>query len=105
MTSLIYTNAPKSKVSKKTRAMREQLLKEQRSIKKSLKPLNMKPPEPYRRETGHIASVGAGIGNAVAVDQKQYTGNVVIGIAQMHKSNAVPIINEQEAVDVAHMRR
>jgi len=38
-------------------------------------------------------------------DTQQYTGNVIIGIATMHKSNAVPIINQQQAIEVAKMRR
>jgi len=35
----------------------------------------------------------------------QYTGSLVKGISTMHKSNAVPIINEQEMKDHANMRR
>ena len=34
-----------------------------------------------------------------------YTGTLVRGIATMHKSNAVPIINKEEATDIARMRR
>lgn len=36
---------------------------------------------------------------------QKYTGNLIIGIAIMHKSNAVPILNEQAAKEVASMRR
>ena len=105
MTTLIYTSTSKSKVSRRVREAREQLLKEQRAIKNSIKPLNMKKPEPYRRTTETIKSVGTGVGVAPASEQKQYTGNVIIGISQMHKSNAVPVINESEVVDIARMRR
>ena len=35
----------------------------------------------------------------------QYTGIEIIGIAQMHKSNAVPIRNKKSAEEVAKMRR
>jgi hypothetical protein len=38
-------------------------------------------------------------------DRKEYTGTLVKGISTMHKSNAVPIINEQEAKEHASMRR
>lgn len=38
-------------------------------------------------------------------DKKQYTGTLVKGISTLHKSNAVPIIDEQEAKDHASMRR
>jgi len=32
-------------------------------------------------------------------------GKLVLGIATMHKSNAVPIFSNDQAVDVAKMRR
>ena len=38
-------------------------------------------------------------------EPKVYTGDVIIGIAQMHKSNAVPIARKQDAVDISRMRR
>jgi hypothetical protein len=39
------------------------------------------------------------------VEQQKYTGDKLIGIALMHKSNYVPIFNHEEAVSVAKMRR
>lgn len=36
---------------------------------------------------------------------KVYTGTKVKGIATMHKSNAVPIFTDEEAIEVARMRR
>lgn len=38
-------------------------------------------------------------------NRKEYTGTLIKGISTMHKSNAVPIINEQEAKEHASMRR
>jgi hypothetical protein len=38
-------------------------------------------------------------------EEKVYTGTEIIGIAQMHKSNAVPIRNKKSAEEVAKMRR
>ena len=38
-------------------------------------------------------------------EPKVYTGDLIIGIAQMHKSNAVPIARKQDAVDISRMRR
>lgn len=35
----------------------------------------------------------------------QYTGDKMLGIGTLHKSNAVPIFNEQDAKDQANMRR
>jgi hypothetical protein len=44
-------------------------------------------------------------GNATLSAPKVYTGTKVKGIATMHKSNAVPIFSDEEAVDIARMRR
>jgi len=57
-----------------------------------------------RNTTAHIKSVDTG-GNAVLKPAKQYTGNKVKGIATMHKSNAVPVFSDEEAVDISRMRR
>lgn len=45
------------------------------------------------------------MGIAAKAPTKVYTGNAMIGLAQMHKSNLVPIFNSEAAVDVAKMRR
>jgi hypothetical protein len=62
----------------------------------------------YRRDTGpRIPSLNGGLdmGSAVKTAPKVYTGTKVKGIATMHKSNAVPIFSDEEAVDIAKMRR
>ena len=41
----------------------------------------------------------------LAKENPKYTGTLVKGIATMHKSNAVPVINQKEAEDIAKMRR
>ena len=38
-------------------------------------------------------------------EEKVYTGTEIIGIAQMHKSNAVPVRGKKSAEEVAKMRR
>jgi N-acetylglucosamine-6-phosphate deacetylase len=58
-----------------------------------------------RNTTAHIKSVDTGLGNAVLKPSKVYTGTKVKGIATMHKSNAVPVFSDEEAVDIAKMRR
>jgi hypothetical protein len=58
-----------------------------------------------RNTTAHIKSVDTGLGNAVLKPAKQYTGTKVKGIATMHKSNAVPVFSDEEAVDISKMRR
>ena len=57
-----------------------------------------------RNTTAHLKSVDTG-GNATLPAPKVYTGTKVKGIATMHKSNAVPIFSDEEAVAIAHMRR
>jgi hypothetical protein len=34
-----------------------------------------------------------------------YTGTKILGIATMHKSNAVPVFSDEEIIDIARMRR
>ena len=57
-----------------------------------------------RNTTAHIKSVDTG-GNATLAPAKVYTGTKVKGIATMHKSNAVPIFSDEEAVEISRMRR
>jgi hypothetical protein len=38
-------------------------------------------------------------------DTNVYTGDLIKGIATMHKSNAVPVINKEQATDISNMRR
>ena len=57
-----------------------------------------------RNTTAHLKSVDTG-GNATLKAPKVYTGTMVKGIATMHKSNAVPVFSNEEAVDIAKMRR
>jgi len=59
----------------------------------------------YRRETAVVPSLDS---SAYVVDKKEsmrYTGTLVKGIATMHKSNAVPVINQEEAESISKMRR
>lgn len=57
-----------------------------------------------RNTTAHIKSVDTG-GNATLKPAKVYTGTKVKGIATMHKSNAVPVFSDEEAVEISKMRR
>jgi hypothetical protein len=59
---------------------------------------------PAGRDTRHIPSRDTG-GNATLAPAKVYTGTKVKGIATMHKSNAVPVFSDQEAIEIATMRR
>lgn len=63
--------------------------------------------KPYRRETVNYPSRDSGTKGAVttATGKLMYTGDSLIGIATMHKSNLVPVFKESDAVDLSHMRR
>lgn len=65
------------------------------------------PPVSIRRDTGpHVPSLDTGVKGAVTVKKPmQYTGDKIVGIGTMHKSNAVPIFSDQEAKDISSMRR
>jgi hypothetical protein len=58
-----------------------------------------------RNTTAHIKSRDSGCGVATLAPAKVYTGTKVKGIATMHKSNAVPIFSDEQAVDISRMRR
>lgn len=61
---------------------------------------------PHRRDTPSYPSGGDGIGNAEAKESPVYSGERrLIGIGTMHKSNMVPIFDEESAKDIARMRR
>jgi len=57
-----------------------------------------------RAGTANIPSRNTG-GNATLAPAKVYTGTKVKGIATMHKSNAVPVFSDEEAVEISRMRR
>lgn len=86
-------------------------LKKKYETKVTSKPAVSKLPtqiEPYRRDTGpRIASLNSkdACGVATVAAPKVYTGTKVKGIATMHKSNAVPVFSDEEAIDISKMRR
>jgi hypothetical protein len=60
---------------------------------------------PPGRESLKINSLPFTGGPCTLPEKKVYTGTKVKGIGTMHKSNAVPIFSDEEAVDIAKMRR
>ena len=57
------------------------------------------------RLTNGLPSKDSGIGVAVKKEANTYTGDKLIGIGSLHKSNLVPVFKEDEAKDLASMRR
>ena len=60
---------------------------------------------PAGREVPKINSVDTGWVPCTKPTDKVYTGTKVKGIGTMHKSNAVPIFSDEEAVEISTMRR
>jgi hypothetical protein len=59
-----------------------------------------------RASNKHIPSLNTGHMGAVRTkDIPKYTGTKILGIGTMHKSNAVPVFSQEEAHDIATMRR
>ena len=109
---MIYARIPKSKSKLKPKAEREQYaewLKSHEPTKKIVfpkrEPLQYKLSVPAGRETRHIPSLNTGDIAATKAEAKVYTGDKVLGIATLHKSNAVPVFSSQEAVEISSMRR
>ena len=72
----------------------------------SAEPLTYNLTTPVGRETPYIASRDTGHSGAVRTkDIPRYTGTKILGIGTMHKSNAVPVFSDEEAHDIATMRR
>lgn len=60
---------------------------------------------PPGRETPHFESKDTGWITCVPVKDKEYTGDKILGIGTLHKSNGVPVFSDQEAKDISSMRR
>ena len=68
-------------------------------------PLDYKLSAPPGRTTSNNIPSRVTEGCSTAPVHKVYTGNKILGIGTMHKSNAVPIFSDEEAQDIARMRR
>lgn len=117
---LIYTNT-KSKIKPKQKTKAERTEYEAWCAKHGINPYGKTKVKPatvrgknpvvvtgvYRRETPVIKSLDTGVTGATTWNnqKKVYTGDKLIGIATMHKSNLVPIFQEEAAKEVSQMRR
>lgn len=78
-------------------------LKNGKSVKNTS--VNRLPDLSYERSTRHIPSLNSMQGSTAPAPKKVYTGDKLVGIGTMHKSNMVPIFSDQEAKDISTMRR
>lgn len=68
-------------------------------------PLTYKLSAPVGRTTSNHIPSKVTAGGSTAPVHKVYTGDKILGIATMHKSNAVPVFSDEQAVDISRMRR
>ena len=57
------------------------------------------------RETKHYNSLQTDRGTTTKSERMVYTGDAMIGIGTLHKSNAVPVFKKEDLKDQAKMRR
>lgn len=63
--------------------------------------------KPFVRETIRYPSLDTGHKGAVNTGRTtmRYTGDKMLGVATMHKSNLVPVFSDDNAVELSQMRR
>ena len=103
-----FRNAEEAKRSRELKESWEKLLQRQGVPKEKRKPTKAQPLV-YSlsvRETPEIKSLPDTVKGAISSKKiPKYTGDKIIGIGTMHKSNAVPIFSNDEAKDISSMRR
>jgi hypothetical protein len=60
---------------------------------------------PVGRERVVVPSLSTSGGNTAARESMMYSGDKMIGVGMLHKSNLVPVFKADEAKDLASMRR
>ena len=112
--AIIHTHIPKRKAKKPNAKQRllanswQEILKKYEPKKKTETSSRVevyKEPTPYRRETAFVPSLGTHQGECTRKQQQSYTGTAMMGIATLHKSNAVPVFTQEDAVEISRMRR
>lgn len=117
MTTMIHTSIPKRKKRKPTAKQRELTASWELLVKKyepkKLIPVPTKKSlrdvytlkTPIGRETPRYPSRNTGYHDTSLKPSPKYTGDKIKGIGTMHKSNAVPVFSDEQARDIATMRR
>jgi hypothetical protein len=110
--AIIHTHLKKRKPKKMNARQREIQADWEKLVKKyETKPVKSKgveawiPPRAFVRETPNIKSLDTGFVECTRKDTPKYTGSAIKGIGTMHKSNAVPIFTDEQAIEIATMRR
>ena len=108
------TNTRKRKQNKKSASVLEAERQHAKFLKKmgigtrSSVGLEQRPSKPWVTGSSPVESTKPKVVYDSSMAKKEemvYTGTEIIGIAQMHKSNAVPVRGKKQAEEVAKMRR
>jgi hypothetical protein len=109
---LIYTNQSSKKRKRKPTAKQRELAASWDALLKKYEPKKVLPKvaavkahKPYVRETPHYPSLNSGYHDCTKKQQHQYTGDKMLGIGTLHKSNAVPVFSSDDAKEISRMRR
>lgn len=111
MTTVIHTSFKKRKAKKPTAKQRElaadweKLMKKYEPKKNVVGTSTFSQPKAYVRETQKIASLPFTAEPCTKKESPRYTGTAMKGIGTMHKSNSVPIFTDEQAIEIATMRR
>jgi len=109
MSTPAYKKAARQEQHRKEKLQRqyEATFKVTKTAKQEFKPYV--PPKIYTRESNADAIPTSNTipasGSTARTEPKQYTGDYIIGIATMHKSNLVPVGRGSDPKDFATMRR
>lgn len=77
-----------------------------RKVAKDFKPMQSKVlPTRFIRQTPVYKSAGSNTGSTAKASSRAYSGDYMVGIATMHKSNLVPVGREDNPTDYSTMRR
>lgn len=109
---VLSTGNPKSKKSKPNAKQRELQASWEAMMKKyePKKPVAARKNDGFTytlisRETPKIPSLNSGYHDCSKKEIPRYTGTAIKGIGTMHKSNAIPIFSDEQAIEIATMRR
>ncbi len=103
-----FRNAEEARKARQLAAEWEELQKKyepKKIVRKVFKTESLSPNMPTQRQAQVIPSRVTPGGDCAAKEIMQYTGTEMLGIGQLHKSNAVPVFRTEDAADIARMRR
>lgn len=108
----VFHTSLKKKKPKKLNAAQRQLQSDWEKLLKKYEPKKpvsgkVAPVEQrrYVRETPKVPSLPMTGEPCLKKQTQTYTGTAIKGIGTMHKSNSVPVFSDEEAIDLATMRR